>query len=269
VSTRWIGFGCVLCLLLAGCGDAPEDEGVRLPSRLLIAHRGFSAKAPENTLPAFRLAVEAGADLVELDYVHSKEGVPVAIHDKTLDRTTNVRRGAEKVPVATKTMAELRALDAGAWFDARFAGTRLPTVEEALEAIHPGAVPLIERKAGDAATLVALLERKGLLDDVVVQAFDWAFLAACRRLAAELRLCALGSKELTAERLAECVDLGVLAIGWKHRDLTAALVESAHARGLKVWAYTVNDVGRAHELVAMGVDGIITDEVETVGAVVR
>lgn len=237
--------------------------------RVLIAHRGFSAQAPENTLPAFRLAVEADVDLVEFDYVQTKDGVPIVIHDKTLDRTTNIAREVEPTPVASLTVDALRGLDAGTWFDPEYAGTRLPTVAEALAAIHPGATPLIERKAGDAATLVALLEEQRLLHDVVVQAFDWDFLTACRRLAPELPLAALGSKALTQARLDRCAALKVLAVGWRHRDLTADAVAAAHRIPVQVWAYTVNDVPRARELIAMGVDGVITDDPEAIRTGVR
>ena len=89
---------------------------------LVIAHRGFSQKAPENTLPAFRMALEAEADLIELDYLHSKENIPIVIHDKTLDRTTDAeeRSDGEKIPVASMTVEQLKLLDAGDWFHERF-----------------------------------------------------------------------------------------------------------------------------------------------------
>jgi hypothetical protein len=88
---------------------------VEAPRVLVIAHRGDSAAAPENTLPAFASAIRAGADLVELDYHHSADGVPVVLHDPTLDRTTDARArfGAQNVEVATKSLEELLQLDAG------------------------------------------------------------------------------------------------------------------------------------------------------------
>jgi glycerophosphoryl diester phosphodiesterase len=263
-------FSMIVMLLLAGflSADGSADDSAR-PARqlvlsdrlLIIAHRGASADFPENTLPAFAAGVEAGADLVELDYRHSADGVPVVLHDETLDRTTDARRlfGGEKLPVAARTRADLERLDAGAWFAPRFAGTRLPSLEQALEVIQPGSVTLIERKAGDAQTCVELLRRLGLVERVVVQSFDWDYLRDCRRLAPELALVALGEKELTPARAAEAAELGALGVGWNAKTLTAAEIAMAHARGLRVWSWTVDDPARARELVAAGVDGLITN----------
>ena len=228
---------------------------------LVIAHRGASAHAPENTAVAFRLALESKAELVELDYHHSADGVPVVIHDKTLDRTTNATAlwGGEKLPVSGRTRAELETLDAGSWRDPAFAGTRLPTLEQALLQILPGAVPLIERKAGDAQTLVALLRRLDRIPDVVVQSFDWDFLAAVRARAPNLLLGALGSGPLDDAALDRCRSLGVFVVGWRAKDLRAESILAARARGLQVWAYTVDDEGLAEKLVEAGVTGIITN----------
>lgn len=228
---------------------------------LVIAHRGDSKAFPENTLPAFTSAVKAGADLVELDYVHTADGVPLVIHDETLDRTTDAvsRLGGREIPVVSKTLAELRTLDAGRWMDSKFEGTPLPTLEEALDAIQPGAATLIERKAGDAATCVELLRRKGLIDQVVVQAFDWKFLRDCRRLAPGLALVALGGKELGDEQLDEIAALGASGIGWHDEDVSQDTILAAHDRGLKIWVWTVDDCQRGRELVGWGADGIITN----------
>ena len=129
---------------------------------LIIAHRGNSSVAPENTLPAFESALDAKADLVELDYHHSADGVPVVLHDDMLDRTTNAQEllGKEKLLVVDVPSAEIAKLDAGLWFSDEFNGTKLPTLVESLAAIQAGSTTLIERKAGDAATLVKLLERE-------------------------------------------------------------------------------------------------------------
>src|SRR6266436_3236922 len=88
------------------------------PRPLVIGHRGYSRVAPENTLPSFRQAMSAGADLVELDFHQAKDGTLVVIHDAELDRTTNARAwwGGRHIPVATRTAAELLSLDAGRWF---------------------------------------------------------------------------------------------------------------------------------------------------------
>ncbi len=143
---------------------------------------------------------------------------------------------------------------------AKFAGTRLPTLEAwPLDAIQPGAATLIERKAGDAATCVALLERKGLVDQVVVQAFDWQFLKDCRDCRPSWRWSRLGGEELSDERLDEIAGFGAVGIGWHDEDVSEATVLSAHDRGLKLWVWTVDDPARGHKLVSWRRDGIITN----------
>ncbi|MCH8045707.1 MAG: glycerophosphodiester phosphodiesterase [Planctomycetes bacterium] len=228
---------------------------------LIIAHRGDSKAAPENTLPAFRSALQAGADLVELDYYHSSDGVPVVFHDKELDRTTDaVRRwGGEKIPLTSKSLAELRKLDAGSWFDAKFAGTRIPTLARSIEVIQAGSVTLVERKGGDAKTCVALLEKHRWTERLVVQAFDWDYLADCHRLAPKLVLGALGSKEITAARLDQIENCGASVVGWNYQDLRKSDVVEIHRRGLRVWVYTVDDLKVAQRLIDLGVDGLITN----------
>jgi glycerophosphoryl diester phosphodiesterase len=228
---------------------------------LIIAHRGDSKAAPENTLLAFESAVRVRADLVELDYLHSADGVPVVFHDDELDRTTNACSlwGGTKIKLATKTLADLKRLDAGSWFDAQFAGTPIPTLAEALAVIQAGSMTLIERKEGDAATCVELLKQKNLLDQVVVQAFDWDFLADCHRLAPRLVLGALGNKELTPEKLDKVAKTGASAVGWSDEHIDAAGIAAIHGRGWKAWVWTVDDPKRAVTLVEAGADGIITN----------
>src|SRR5262249_13307202 len=153
-------------------------ERIGRPGVLIIAHRGNSQVAPENTLQSFASALQAGADMVELDYRQSADGVPIVCHDSTLDRTTNATSlwGGIKLKLADKTAAQHKLLDAGSWFDVRFAGAMLPTLAEALDTIQAQSMTLVERKAGQAATCIELLSRKGVIERVVVQSFDWDFL---------------------------------------------------------------------------------------------
>jgi glycerophosphoryl diester phosphodiesterase len=205
--------------------------------------------------------VKAGADLVELDYHHSADGVPIVCHDPTLDRTTNATPlwGGSKLKLTEKTAAELRLLDAGRWFDARFAGTMLPTLSEALDTIQAGSMTLVERKGGQAATCVEMLEQKDLLERVVVQSFDWDFLSECHRLADGLTLAALGEKKLTVEKLDRIVQIGARVVAWNEKGTNKASIAAIHARSWKAWAWTVDDPARIAQLVRAGVDGIITN----------
>jgi len=241
---------------------SPAAELVSAKRVLIIAHRGASKHAPENTLPAFETALKTKCDLIELDYYHSADNVPVVFHDKDLDRTTNAATlfGKTKLELAEVTLADLQKLDAGRWFKPQFAGTKVPTLEESLKVIQAGGMTLIERKAGDAATLVKMLDEKKLRGNVVVQAFDWKYIADCHRLAPDLVLGCLGSKELTAKRIEQAKLAGATAIGWRHDDLTADNIAAVHAAGLKCWAYTVNDRRRGKQLIDAGIDGLITDD---------
>ena len=149
--------------------------------------------APENTVASF-ISARGKADLMELDAQITSDGQFVVMHDSTVDRTTD-GTGA----IATNTLAKLKLLDAGSWFAPQFTGERIPTLEEAVQAIIPYGTPLIEQKAGSAASYVAELQRLGVVTNVVLQSFDWAFLTAVHALEPNLRLCALGSGTLSAD----------------------------------------------------------------------
>jgi glycerophosphoryl diester phosphodiesterase len=258
--------------------NTPAENLMARTQPLVIAHRGYSAAAPENTLAAFKLAKDSGADMVELDYYHTKDGQMAVIHDKTLDRTTDAvaKWGGAKINVADKTMAELKTLDAGKWFDAKFTGTPVPTLAESLDCIQAGNVTLIERKEGDAAACVKLLRSRGEVNKVIIQAFDWKYLADVHALEPKQVLGALGppstraGKKLTDEEkllspqyIEEAKKSGALVVGWSNK-VTKDAVSFAHAQGLKVWIYTVNTADETKALLEMGVDGIITNEVALV-----
>jgi len=240
---------------------------------LVIGHRGYCQLAPENTLPSFKLAIAAGADLVELDYCHSKDGQLIVMHDADLDRTTDAtnRWGARKIKVESKTAVEIQTLDAGSWFDPQYTGTRVPLLSEALDTIQKGSVTLIERKAGDPAACVKLLTSKRLINKVVVQSFDWEYLRGFHELQPDQVLGALGTpsklsdgkkpegaKELSAVWLDELQKTGAKAAVWNSK-VSKSAVDLAHQRGLTVWVYTINDPTEANRLLDMGVDAIITN----------
>jgi len=240
------------------------DELIRRPGTLIIAHRGLPIAAPENSLPSFAAALEHKPDFVELDYRHTSDGIPTVIHDDKLDRTTNSRGafGAADVLIGTKTFTELRRLDAGSWFDSKFAGTKLASLSEAIDLVCPKTCLMIERKDGDAATLVKLLREKKVLDRVIVQAFDWDFITDVRKLEPDLPTGLLGKKQLDAEKLAKIREIEPRVIGWDYRDLHAAAIRAGHDAGVKVWSYTINDPTKARELVAAGLDGVITNHAD-------
>lgn len=243
----------------------PARQLVSSPGVLIIAHRGNSSIAPENTLPAFAKALAARADLVELDYHHSSDGVPVVLHDDTLDRTTNSLAilGKEKLPVAAVSAVEIAKVDAGMWFGDDFVGTKLPTLVESLAAIQAGSTTLIERKAGDAATLVKLLEQEKLTDKVVVQSFDWEFVKACRQLSPTLTLCTLSGKAANAEQIEAAAATGADVIVWNHEKLRRDQIDLIHRLGKKAWVYTIDDPQKTADFIAAGIDGVITNKPAT------
>lgn len=245
---------------------------------LIIAHRGFSKLAPENTLPSFRLGVASKANLIELDYHHSRDGVPIVIHDSSLKRTTDaVKQWGEKdIQVIKRDIAALRSLDAGSWFGPAFEGTRLPTLQEALDLIQPCSMTLIERKGGDPGTLIKLLRPQELWKRVVVQSFDWDFIRECRSLDARMVLGALGppgawqgrqlsdsEKMLNPEFIAAIAQMGGNIAVW-NRGVTKESIALAHRQGLRVWVYTIDDPAEAKQLIGLGVDGIITNDPEVI-----
>lgn len=244
---------------------------------LVIAHRGYSALAPENTLPAFKLALEAKADLVELDYRHSQDGVPMVIHDRTLDRTTDSRRRwrRKRIRVRNTPAAELQTLDAGSWHDRDYANTTIPLLSEALDFIcSRNGIPLIEHKSGEVETFVRLLRDRDLINRVIVMSFDWAYLRAFHTLEPSQVLGALGPpvrlvsgrrpapgrKRLGAKWLNALGKTGAQIVVWNRR-VSGAAVALAHKRQFAVWVYTVNTGKRAARLVAQGANGIITNHV--------
>jgi glycerophosphoryl diester phosphodiesterase len=231
------------------------------PRPLIIAHRGNSSEAPENTLPAFQSAVKLKTDFVELDYHTTADGVPVVIHDKTLDRTTNAVQlwGYGKLPIDKYKYDEIKALDAGSWRDPKFSAARLPTLEQALDVIQAGSMTMIEHKTGPAKDCVALLHKKKVAGQVIVQSFDWQFITECHKLDDNIVLGALGDKELTAAKLDQIAKTGATVVGWNQKHVTAREIEMIHARGYKAWVYTVDDEARAKELIAAGIDGIISN----------
>jgi glycerophosphoryl diester phosphodiesterase len=231
----------------------------------VIAHRGASGVAPENTLAAFQRAVELGAGFIETDLQLSRDARLVAVHDETLERTTDGRG-----PVSEKTLEELRQLDAGSWFDRRaaaparsFAGQRMPVMEEVLAFAREHDIGLyLEMKvkgpsfAGHALT--------GALQDVseiwrwVVISFDEGFLSRIRQIQPLLVTGFLYSAHLP-NAVATAVNTGARQLLPRADRVTPQLVADAHGADLKVVAWTANTREQMQALVSSGVDGIMTD----------
>jgi len=220
---------------------------------MLVGHRGASANAPENTLASFNKA-KTVADFVEYDVWSTADGQLVVIHDSTVDRTTN-GKGA----VSSMTLAELRSLDAGSWFNSAFAGEKIPTAEETIRAIQTEAAPFMERKGGTVAQFVDLLNRVPLRPEGIVMSFDYAFIVELKKAKPDVQIGWLGSGPLTAAQIAQAIADGVSHFVWSTADITSESINLIHQSGALVFAWTINDLGSVSVLSAGGVDGIITD----------
>lgn len=224
----------------------------------VLAHRGASGYAPENTMAAFNLAVEMKADGIETDVQVSKDGVLVLIHDSTVDRTTD-GSGA----VADLTWADLSRLDAGGWLDERFAGARIVRLDDFLDwrfGCHgqaDGLTICIEVKAPAAARpLVAMLGTRGLANDpaVEVTSFHWDSALLVREALPGLITGFLTPRFDSAE-IKRVVRAGLPQICPRADLLTAPLVDDAHQRGLQVRAWGVGTREHLAQVVASGADG--------------
>lgn len=232
----------------------------RSMSYLRIAHRGAAGTRPELTRPAFERALELGVDMIELDVQLTRDGQLVVLHDRTLGRTV-----AGSGAVRERTLAELQGLDAGGWFDARWAGARVPSLAEVLGWTAGRAELNVEIKspesdwAATAAALVALLGASGRLERTIISSFQMGALAAVRARSAAARLGVLWQTTDFDPMWAEAEALGAVAVHPLWSLVDAGFVAAARARGRRVLVWTVNDPQAIAELVALGVDGIISD----------
>lgn len=258
-----------LIMTLTACGAPPRDPAP--PSTVtrprIVAHRGASADAPENTLAAFRAAWALGVEAVELDVRVSRDGVVVVIHDETTARVAGVDR-----PVAAQTLAELRALDVGAWRGPAFAGERIPTLAEELALVPAGATLFVELKttAADAPAVAAAIRAAPPLApgaQVAWQSFDADALAALAAAHAGPTYWTLGAPRDDADRivpyppavLAATAARGFTGLALDARAVTPALLADARAAGVAIDVWTVNDAAALAAWLATDARFIETD----------
>jgi len=235
------------------------------PYPLWVAHRGAGKLAPENTLAAFRLGAEHGYRAFECDVKLSADGVPFLLHDDTLDRTTPAQGIAGDLP-----WTELSRLDAGAWHSRRYAGEPIPTLEAVARYVqHNGhalnveikPTPGVERHTGEivAAACAALWHQQALLP--LLSSFRPEALAGAQTTAPHLPR-ALLLDTLWPGWHNVAVSLGCVAVVTQHRLMDAALRDELRSQGWRALCYTVNQPVDAQRLLALGVDGLITDAVD-------
>jgi len=224
----------------------------------IVGHRGASGHAPENTLAAFRRAVELGATFIETDLQLSRDAHFVALHDTALDRTTNGRENVHDF-----TLAQLRELDAGSWFSAEFAGERIPTLEEILAFARATDVVLyLEIKVsevwGAERALVAALADAKMLERVVVLSFDMATLLAVRKRNPAAMTGYLFDWPYP-DAVERAIRVGARQLAPRGDLVTPALIEQAQRADLQIVTWTINEPAQMRHLAAAGVHGIMTD----------
>jgi len=219
---------------------------------LVIAHRGASAAAPENTLAAFRLAADLGADGVELDVRRTVDGQLVVIHDASVDRTTN---GTGRV--AALTLDQVRRFDAGRKFGPPFRGERIPLLSQVFEVLGGRLLVDVEVKAaGVEAALLDLIRKTQMVDSVLISSFDAQVVAHVRDLAPEMPA---GLLQSAADPYV-AVSVRATAYLPEVTALTADVVASCRSHGLRVITWTVRTEEEARQALRVGVDGIIADD---------
>jgi glycerophosphoryl diester phosphodiesterase len=232
-----------------------------------MAHRGHRAAYPEQTLPAYQAAIDLGCRAIEADVQLTRDGRLVMLHDLTVDRTTD-GSGA----VADMTLDDVRGLDAGAWFDPRFAGTPIPTLDEFLEIAVPAAVTLClevkgttESAPATAVAIASVLTARGLVDRMFMSSFDHVALAAARTLVPDLLL----APERLPEKappdpdgaVQQALASGTTALQHRWEYLTPAVVDALHDADVAVWAWPTDGAESIEVSVRCGVDAVIGDDV--------
>ena len=230
----------------------------------IIAHRGFSARAPENTIAALTLALEEGATAVEFDLRTSGDGNPVLMHDKTLSRTTN---GIGKVEELS--LGELTKLDAGSWFNSTFEGERVPSLAEALECLKVHVKTNFAELKGESTTqnlrnVVSITRAAGLLDKTVFIAKDWSLLDELRRHAPEALVGPIVERrEQTHEAFTRVTNDPRALLDFDARILLKDpdIARYAKRNGVEIAVWTVDNIGDADVLLEFGVRRITTNQV--------
>ncbi|MFI7033758.1 glycerophosphodiester phosphodiesterase [Microbispora rosea] len=268
---RRLGLIAAIVLIALTSTLTPVVPATAASAPLVVAHRGASAYAPENTVAAFELARDRGADMFELDVQETEDHRLVLMHDTTLGRTTDVEEvfpGRASWRIGEFTLAEIRRLDAGSWFSRKYAGEAVPTLGEALRAMRDSGLGLLlEIKEPRLYPGIEVRVAEEIGRDpawrgrIVVQSFDWNSMRRFHGLMPRVPIGLLGTP-----RVAELPGLARFAdqINPPYADVTAEYVRRVHRLRMKVLAWTVDDPAAVRRLIGAGVDGVITNKPDVV-----
>lgn len=232
---------------------------------LIMGHRGFQARYPENTMVSFLAAVEAGAQFVELDVTLTRDNQVAIMHDDTVDRTTDGRG-----QVSDYDLDALQKLDAGSWFHPCFTGERIPSLEEVLEKVAPRAHINIEIKSHElfdcALTgqveqgVIDLVLARGVEKRILISSFDPEVLKRIQQLYPGITVSLISEQSPFDETVAQCLELGAFSYH-PHLDyIDRELVGALHKADVYVFPWNINDAGDIHHAFSMGVDGLIAKD---------
>jgi glycerophosphoryl diester phosphodiesterase len=225
---------------------------------LAIAHRGASGYTPENTLAAFRRAVALGVTFIETDLQLTRDAHFVALHDETVNRTTNGQGSVQHM-----TLAEVRRLDAGSWFGSEFMGERIPTLLDIVDFSRKHDVVFyLELKPsgfwGGEHALISALRDSGAIQRTVIISFDTLILQGLRKIEPTLMTGVLFEGQLE-NPFEKALEIGARQLAVKGDLVSPNLLREAHKRDLQVVCWTINNPAHMRLLAAAGVDGIMSD----------
>jgi glycerophosphoryl diester phosphodiesterase len=273
--------GISLMVIGSAASGAPASKTSADAPVLNVGHRGASGYAPEHTIPSYDLALKLGADYIEQDLQLTKDGVLVAMHDETLDRTARGPKNNCTGLVIEKTLAQIKTCDVGSWFNEtypqyanpEYVGLKVPTLEEIFQRYGKGVNYYIETKNPESAPgmedeLLRLMNKYGLTQpaadhwQVLIQSFSPASLQKVHAADSSLPLIRLYDSVETSASITASLDVTrsyAVGIGPSKTDVDGPLVAAAHARCLDVHPYTVNEKQEMRALISLGVDGMFTN----------
>jgi glycerophosphoryl diester phosphodiesterase len=244
----------------------PQPVHKKADSFWRIGHRGFPHVAPENTIASFAKAVESGIDMVEFDVTMTRDGVPVVLHDKTLDRTTTGRGSVRR-----RTYSELQDLDAGSWFSTEFSDQKIPTLNDVLDFLKGKIAMNIEIKleavglkmrGGIEQKVLQAVQKRGLTPHVVVSSFLPLAVKRIKKLCPEQSTALLLTRRPRRDPRVIADRVRADALHLPKEGVTAELIRIALSEGIPMRVFTVNAVKEMQKLLTWNVDGIFSDRAD-------
>lgn len=267
-ATKWLRIGWVVVLVFAALSAFAAYRivsGKQISGSVgITAHRGSSITAPENTMAAILLAVEEGADYVEIDVQETRDGTVVLAHDKDLLRVFNIKKGIWEV-----SYDELKDRDSGGWFSRDFSDQRIATLDQVIKAVKGKAKLNIELKFNGhqkqlAHEVVRIVRANDFEDDCILTSLDQSGIRRVRAAGPELR-----TGLIVTSALGDVTRLGGDLISVSANSVNRDLIERARRANLEVHVWTVNSVQQMNQMIGLGVDQIITDDPRLLGEVIR